>query len=130
MDQYFMNIIEPGEREKVRRLNTLMELEQLCLKEYGELFAVQMKDIKITYNQLWQKVALTRTGLIEAGLEKGDRIGIALPNTPDAVVCFLAVVTAGGVAAMLPAAKSIPSRKRRSLATPAGASVLSAVGSV
>ena len=104
MNQYFFNILEPGERDVACRLQTLPELEKLCLDKYAEMNAVAVLQQNVTYKALWHKVACMRTGLIEAGMKKGSMIGIALPNTLDAVVSFLAVVTAGGVAAMLPAA--------------------------
>ena len=106
MEKYFFDMLQPDERARVRRLSTLQELEPLCLTEYAELPAVALLQQTTSYKELWHKVACTRAGLIEAGLEKGQLVGIALPNTLDAVVCFLAVVTAGGVAAMLPAAAS------------------------
>lgn len=106
MEKYFFDMLQPDERARVRRLNTLQELESLGLGEYAELPAVALLQQTTSYKELWHKVACTRAGLIEAGIQKGDMVGIALPNTLDAVVCFLAVVTAGGVAAMLPAATS------------------------
>lgn len=104
MERYFLDMLLDSEKERVCRLNTLQELEALCLRDYAELPALAMLQQTVTYQDLWDRVARMRTGLVEAGLQKGSRIGIALPNCIDAVVSFLAVTTAGGVAAMLPAA--------------------------
>ena len=104
MERYFLDMLLDSEKERVCRLNTLQELEALCLRDYAGLPALAMLQQTVTYQDLWDRVARMRTGLIEAGLQKGGRIGIALPNCIDAVVSFLAVTTAGGVAAMLPAA--------------------------
>lgn len=104
--QYFFDILSPEERARIRRLYTLPELEQLCLSEYADLPALELPGKQISYRAMWHRVACLRTGLKAAGLKKGALIGISLPPTVDAVECFLAVVTAGGIAAMLPTGDS------------------------
>lgn len=106
LKQYFMNILSSEEQSRVRRLYTLPELEQLCLNEYSDLPALEYPGKPISYKAMWYRVACLRRGLLEAGLEKGQLVGIALPPTIDAIECFLAVTTAGGVAAMLPMGES------------------------
>jgi long-chain acyl-CoA synthetase len=42
-------------------------------------------------------------GLVAAGLEPGDRVGMALPNGTDAILWFYAVIAAGGCTVFIPA---------------------------
>jgi len=52
---------------------------------------------KITWDQLYHKVTRMANVLVEKGLKKGDRVGICLPNCPQFVIAFWAVLMAGGV---------------------------------
>ncbi|MCB2066936.1 MAG: long-chain fatty acid--CoA ligase [Erythrobacter sp.] len=48
-----------------------------------------------TYGQIGELVDRVATGLQAAGLGKGDRFGLCLPNTPYSVVLYFAVLRAG-----------------------------------
>ncbi|HKZ46329.1 MAG TPA: AMP-binding protein, partial [Thermodesulfobacteriota bacterium] len=49
--------------------------------------------------ELNETVNRIANALIEAGMKKGDRIGIALPRIPELVISFLAISKAGGIVA-------------------------------
>lgn len=70
---------------------------------YGEEVALIDGGREVTYSELEGEVARFRTLLKERGLKKGDRVGILLRNSQDFVRSYLAVVTLGLVAAILPA---------------------------
>jgi long-chain acyl-CoA synthetase len=51
---------------------------------------------EITYNDLYLKVTRLANVLVENGIKKGDRIGLLMPNCPQWVISFWAVLMAGG----------------------------------
>lgn len=51
----------------------------------------------LTFAQLRCEVARVRSGLVELGVEEGDRIVGYLPNQPEALVAFLAAASLGAV---------------------------------
>lgn len=52
---------------------------------------------RISYIQLWEEVRRLASSLITLGLERGDRVGVILPNTPHFPVAYYAILAAGGV---------------------------------
>ena len=56
----------------------------------------------ITYKQLDEEVCKMRSALKERGIEKGDRVGMLIPNSAAFAKTFLAITTLGAVAVLLP----------------------------
>lgn len=52
---------------------------------------------KITFDELYLKVTRLANVLVENNIKKGDRVGICLPNCPQFVISFWAILMAGGV---------------------------------
>lgn len=52
----------------------------------------------MTYGELWTAVASFAGSLLEGGLERGDRVVLALPNGPGFLVSFYGAQRAGGIA--------------------------------
>lgn len=52
---------------------------------------------RISYNKLWEEVRSFASSLMALGLERGDRVGILLPNTPQFPIAYYATLAAGGV---------------------------------
>jgi acyl-CoA synthetase (AMP-forming)/AMP-acid ligase II len=63
------------------------------------------QNIRVTYGQLRRQVADVAESLAAAGVNRGDRIGIALPNGLPNIVCFLAASEAGTAAPLNPGYK-------------------------
>jgi acyl-CoA synthetase (AMP-forming)/AMP-acid ligase II len=61
--------------------------------------------IRLSYGQLRSQVELLAETLAALGVQRGDRIGIALPNGVPSVLCFLAASEAGTAAPLNPAYK-------------------------
>ncbi len=59
----------------------------------------------VTYDQLRQRVRSLAGALREAGIGRGDRVAMALPNGLDAIVAFLAASAAGTAAPLNPGYK-------------------------
>jgi acyl-CoA synthetase (AMP-forming)/AMP-acid ligase II len=58
--------------------------------------------LRLTYEELRQQVRALAGALGQAGIRRGDRVAIALPNSLEAVVAFLAAATAGAAAPLNP----------------------------
>lgn len=52
---------------------------------------------KLTYDQLNRKVNQFAHALIRLGINQGDRVMIALPNTPQMIIAYYGILKAGGV---------------------------------
>ena len=63
------------------------------------------QNIRITYGGLRQQVQAVAEALAAAGVNRGDRVGIALPNGVANIVTFLAASQAGTAAPLNPAYK-------------------------
>jgi acyl-CoA synthetase (AMP-forming)/AMP-acid ligase II len=61
--------------------------------------------VRLTYDALRRQVEDLAGSLAEAGVTRGDRVAMALPNGLAAIVCFLAAATAGTAAPLNPAYK-------------------------
>ena len=70
--------------------------------EFSDLVAIEDGGEKYTYAQLEADAALLRGALKNAGVSAGDRVGILAPNSYGFVKAFLAAVTLGATAAVLP----------------------------
>ncbi len=53
--------------------------------------------LQMSWTVLESQVAAVATYLLEAGVEKGDRVAAILPNTPENVVAFLATASIGAI---------------------------------
>ena len=54
-------------------------------------------DKKLTYRQLNELVDQFAAGLQKLGLQKGDRVALYMPNCPQSVIAYYAVLRAGGI---------------------------------
>ena len=84
-------------------------------------------DREITYGQLRDDVARLRGGLAARGVRRGDRVAIVLPNTPDFVAVYLAILGVGAVAVPLNPLSPQPELQRELAAVEAGTVVDEAV---
>lgn len=64
----------------------------------GLIFANESGDrVNVSWKELENQVSSVQSFLKEQGIQKGDRVAGYLPNTPEAIVCFLAVNSLGAV---------------------------------
>ncbi len=59
--------------------------------------AVDFCGTEITFSELYSYSNRLANGLIEAGIKKGDRIGLMLPNSPQLVMAFWALLETGAI---------------------------------
>ena len=63
--------------------------------------ALQYFDNEITYKDMIKKINRVAAALKQLGADKGDRITICMPNTPEAIYMFYAINEIGAVANMV-----------------------------
>lgn len=63
--------------------------------------ALQYFDTEITYKELVKKINKVAAALKAIGAEKGDRITVCMPNTPEAIYMFYAINEIGAIANMI-----------------------------
>ncbi|HEX4335320.1 MAG TPA: acetoacetate--CoA ligase [Polyangiaceae bacterium] len=52
---------------------------------------------ELSWDELRERVARARAGLVRAGVKTGDRVAVLLPNSPEATIAFLATASLGAV---------------------------------
>lgn len=75
-------------------------LSQMCERscaEAGDKVATEFFGATMTYRQLGERIAHAAEGLRRLGVEAGDRVAIILPNCPQHLVAFYAVLRLGAV---------------------------------
>ncbi len=63
--------------------------------------AFQYFNVEVTYKELIKKINKVAMSLKALGVEKGDRVTICMPNTPEAVYSFYAINEIGAIANMI-----------------------------
>ena len=71
---------------------------EIAAKRFPKKTAVVFYRRRITYRQLDKMSNRFANGLLRQRLRTGERVLIALPNTPQAVIAYYGVIKAGGVA--------------------------------
>jgi len=65
--------------------------------QYPDATCSIFKGARITYKEMNQITNSLAAGLLDLGVKKGDRVGIFMPNTPQFVMAYFAVLKVGGV---------------------------------
>ncbi len=76
---------------------TIIKMLEENARVRPEKTAIIHKETRISYGTLREKVGALTRYLIDAGIEKGDRVGLLLEKSPEAIISFLGVAAAGGV---------------------------------
>jgi len=67
-----------------------------AVKKWPSNNAIDFMDKKITYSELDNFVNRAAKGFQKLGVKKGVHVGLYLPNTPHYIICFYAILKAGG----------------------------------
>lgn len=76
---------------------TLPEMLEASVKRYGRRTALEFFGATTTYRELGREIALAAEGLRRRGVKQGDRVAIVLPNCPQHVIAFYAVLRLGAI---------------------------------
>ena len=66
-------------------------------QKYPDTPCTIFKGAKISYREMNQITDRLAAGLADLGVKKGDRVGIFMPNTPQFVMAYFAILKLGGV---------------------------------
>jgi long-chain acyl-CoA synthetase len=75
----------------------LHQILNLAALQFGDRPAVAFLDEKLTFRQIKSQVDRLATALSRLGVGKGDRVGIMLPNCPQYLISFFAIVRLGAI---------------------------------
>ena len=87
----------PGEINFPRQ--PIHQILNLAALHFSDRPAVAFRDAQLTYSELKAEVDRLATALAGLGIGKGDRVGIMLPNCPQYLVSFFAIVRLGAIVA-------------------------------
>ncbi len=84
---------EPEVAIPLRRVDSLLDD---AVARFGPAMAMDFLGRRWTYAELGNLVARAAVGFRQLGVRKGVRVGLCLPNSPYFVICYYAVLKAGG----------------------------------
>lgn len=73
------------------------ELLEEAAKKNPEKVCTYFKGAEITYKEMNEMTDRLAAGLYALGIRKGDRVGLFIPNTPQFVIAFYAILKIGGI---------------------------------
>jgi len=76
---------------------TLNEMLEDAARKYPDSPCTIFKGARITYREMNELTDRLAAGLADLGIKKGDRVGIFMPNTPQFVLAYFAILKAGAV---------------------------------
>ncbi|MCO7204505.1 long-chain-fatty-acid--CoA ligase [Microbacterium sp. CnD16-F] len=76
---------------------SLVDLLEQRVAQYGERDAIAFFGRAVTYDELGSRVARVTEGLRKLGVGAGDRVALIMPNAPQHVIAFYAVLRLGAV---------------------------------
>ena len=101
--ELFKPFMDPAELDRLKQYASVSEMWTDVLAKFGDRTAVEDEGKQYSFSELEARAAQLRGALREAGLVRGDRVGLLAENSVDFVAGFLAVTTLGAAAAVLPA---------------------------
>jgi len=76
---------------------TLVDLLRTSVARFGKKTALEFFGRSTSYAELGERVERAASGLRALGVSPGDRVALVLPNCPDHVVAFYAVLRVGAI---------------------------------
>ncbi|MEM9008619.1 MAG: class I adenylate-forming enzyme family protein [Cyanobacteria bacterium P01_F01_bin.86] len=75
----------------------LQDLLATAVKEYPQKTAIVHKDLRLSYSDLYKQVSALGRGLSSLGVKQSDCVALLLPNCPEFVISFHAVINLNAV---------------------------------
>ena len=101
--ELFAKYANPEEFKRVIEKDTVIEMWESVRVEFADLTAIEDNGNQYSYRKLDEDMAFFRGKLSASGIKKGDRVGLFARNSYDFVRMYMAIVTLGACAAILPA---------------------------
>ncbi|MCK4379876.1 MAG: AMP-binding protein, partial [Candidatus Lokiarchaeota archaeon] len=80
---------------------TMYNAVLITSEKYPDSIAYDFMGHESTYKQLIEQIDQCAKALFNLGLRKGDRMTIAMPTTPQGIICFYAINKIGAIASMI-----------------------------
>ena len=80
---------------------TIFEMVQDAARKHPNNVAYEFQGKKTTYREFIARIELTAKSLLAMGIQKGDRVTVCMPNTPQGVDMFYACNRIGAIANMI-----------------------------
>jgi long-chain acyl-CoA synthetase len=94
----FTEFYQPGVPEQIELpTQSLVELVENSVSQAGRHVALDFFGRATSYHELGEQIARAAQGLSDLGVAPGDRVAIILPNCPQHVVAFYAVLRLGAI---------------------------------
>jgi long-chain acyl-CoA synthetase len=77
--------------------SSLADLLDTAVARFGDKVALDFYGATTTYRELGDQVSRMATVLLQLGVRRGDRVALVMPNCPQHVVAFYAVLRLGAV---------------------------------
>src|SRR4030042_2707843 len=98
MERPWLKFYEPGVPHHIQYPDIpLYRLLDNAVKDFPEKESIIFQGRKITYRQLGEEVAHVASGLAQRGLKKGQRMAMMLPNCPQYIAAYYAILKIGGI---------------------------------
>ncbi|MCL2455434.1 MAG: long-chain-fatty-acid--CoA ligase [Micrococcales bacterium] len=98
MDTPWVAHYQPGVPEQIELpTESLVSLVERSVREAGSAVALEFFGAETTYAQLGEQIERAAEGLRLLGVQAGDRVALVLPNSPQHVVAFYAVLRLGAI---------------------------------
>ena len=106
-------------------MNIAQHVERAA-KLFPERTAIMFENMQLQYGELNTRINRLTNALIANGVQRGDRVALYLPNIPEFIICYLAVLKVGAVAVSINAL--FKSEEVKYIINDSGAVVLFTVG--
>jgi len=80
---------------------SVFHLLERTVKRYPQRVATNFNGAMISYRNLFLQVNKLSNALARLGIKKGDRVGVILPNTPQSVISYFAILQLGAIAVFI-----------------------------
>jgi len=94
----WLSAYAPGVPDEIEESDeSLVDMLDASVKKYGRRTALEFFGAETSYDELAEQVSRAAEGLRRLGVKKGDRVAIVLPNCPQHVAAFYAVLRLGAI---------------------------------
>ena len=80
---------------------TMYQLLRQTAKQYPDAIAYDFKGKQTTYKAFLEAIEAAAKGLVAMGIQKGDKVTVCMPNSPQALACFYGLNRIGAVPSMI-----------------------------
>jgi long-chain acyl-CoA synthetase len=91
------DLVSNRDRSEGGATEPLTKLFDDAVTRFPDRPATDFLGSRLTYRELGDLVTRATRGFQMLGVRKGTRVGICLPNTPYYVICYFAILKAGGI---------------------------------